>query len=202
MTIKNIAAGFLILIVSCLGKDGKCTTTYSTEMQIQKVEQYFNTLKTLEADFVQFNQDGSVAQGRFYLLRPNKFRLSYTNPSTLLVLSDGNSIINYDSDIGDPSYIDLDSTPVEFILRKNVKLSHDVTVSSLLPGKNSLKITLVKTKDPQLGSLTLIFSEAPFILKAWVVIDAQGTETQVVLSNIKENIDLDPNLFRFRKHRS
>ncbi|MEN8237485.1 MAG: outer membrane lipoprotein carrier protein LolA [Pseudomonadota bacterium] len=172
-----------------------------TQGSITKIENYFEKLQTMRANFVQMNQDGTIYKGKFYLLRPNKFRLDYTDPSTLLVLSDGNSVINYDSDIGDPGYISIDSTPAYFILQRHVKLSGDITVSSLLPGENTLRATLVKTKDSQMGSLTLIFTNQPFQLKAWIVLDSQGTKTQTVLSDIQENIALDHRLFRFYKMR-
>ncbi|MBT5778494.1 MAG: outer membrane lipoprotein carrier protein LolA, partial [Rhodospirillaceae bacterium] len=58
-------------------------------------------------------------------------------------------------------------------------------------------ITLVKSEDPGLGSLTLYFSEAPMELKQWKVIDAQGLVTTVALFNAETNIDLDAKLFVF-----
>lgn len=193
---------YLAFIIGILGL---CSTNSfaetTTQDSIAKIENYFEKLQTMRANFVQLNQDGTVYHGKFYLLRPNKFRLDYTEPSNLLVLSDGNSVINYDSDVGDPGYISLDSTPAYFILRRHVKLSGDVTVSSLLPGENTLRATLVKTKDTEMGSLTLIFETNPFRLKAWIVLDSQGTKTQVVLSDIEENIALDDKLFRFYKMR-
>ncbi len=192
---------FLLTISSFVPAQGSATPVVSTQASIAKIEAYFEKLQTMDANFVQFNQDGTVYKGRFYLLRPNKFRLEYTEPSNLLVLSDGNSVINYDSDIGNPGYVSLSSTPAHFIFRRNVKLSGDVTVSSLLPGEKILRATLVKTKDSEMGSLTLIFENDPFRLKGWIVLDSQGTKTQVILSDIKENIALDHRLFRFNKMR-
>ena len=191
---------FLIFGVLCAGPAQAAPEPANpTQESITKIENYFETLQTMHANFVQLNQDGTVYKGRFFLLRPNKFRLDYTDPSNLLVLSDGNSVINYDSDVGDPAYISLESTLAYVILRKHVKLSGDITVTSLLPGEHTLRATLVKTDDSQMGSITLIFETDPFRLKAWIVIDSQGTKTQVVLSEIVENVALDHKLFRFAK---
>lgn len=192
----------LAISFACISKQGYAQQpTNDVSKQIAKIENYFEKLQTMQANFVQLNQDGSIYQGKFYLLRPNKFRLDYTDPSSLLVLSDGNSLINFDKDVGDPGYLSLDSTPAHFILRKHVKLTGDITVSSLLPGLNSLRATLVKTNDSQMGSLTLVFQADPFMLKGWIVLDSQETITQVVLSEISENVPLDPKLFRFNRRR-
>ncbi|MGB0934882.1 MAG: LolA family protein, partial [Alphaproteobacteria bacterium] len=71
---------------------------------IQMVEQYFDALTTMEADFTQINEDSSISSGIFYLQRPGKFRLDYTDPDSLLVVTQGNDLVTYDSYSDDVTY--------------------------------------------------------------------------------------------------
>ncbi|MEM6849920.1 MAG: outer-membrane lipoprotein carrier protein LolA, partial [Pseudomonadota bacterium] len=56
------------------------------------VSSYFNSLKTMQGEFVQFGPDGSRTQGRFAIQRPGKVRFYYDRPSTLDIIADGTSV--------------------------------------------------------------------------------------------------------------
>ena len=51
--------------------------------------------------------------------------------------------------------------------------------------------------DVEDGTLTLVFSERPFTLRQWQVLDAQGTVTTVTLNNARTGMALDDKLFEF-----
>lgn len=57
--------------------------------RIPQIEKYLANLKTFEADLTQQNPDGSQARGKFFLNRPKKFRIKYTEPKELILVSDG-----------------------------------------------------------------------------------------------------------------
>lgn len=167
---------------------------------IQMVEQYFDALTTMEADFTQINEDSSISSGIFYLQRPGKFRLDYTDPDSLLVVTQGNDLVTYDSYSDDVTYIPLGDTLANVLLREKVRFSGDITVSSVTHTRDEMKVTIVKTRAAEEGSLTMIFRNKPQLeLIKWIVVDNQGTRTQVHLSNVKKGQDLDPGLFRFKR---
>ncbi len=174
-----------------------CTSAIASDndQHIKKVEDYFNQLATINANFVQVNQDGSFSRGKFYLSRPNKFRLNYDGPSKLIVISDGKYVRNYEKgNSSDP--ISLKSTPAHLIMRPNLKLSGDISVTSIIPGPNDIKITLINNQAPNDGSLTLVFGNSPFTLTSWTVHDIQGNRTQVTLSAATYNAPLPDKLFK------
>ncbi len=185
----TVAALFISL--SAVAKD-------DNKARITKVEHYFNDLKSLQADFIQFNQDGSLSKGKFFLARPGKFRFDYSTPANMQVISDGQDIRSYENGERSDS-ISLESTPAYLILRKNLKLSGDITITSMEPRTGEFSVTLVNTRDPDAGSMTLIFKESPFELMRWVVNDLQGNITQVALHNLVYDEKLPSQLFHLNK---
>lgn len=181
-----------------LGVPAIGATTSNDRPEIAKAEDYLNGVRTLKARFLQIGPDGSTAEGTVYLSRPGKMRLEYDPPSPILVVADGSWLIYYDRKLGQVSYLGLDSTPAGILVKPDVKLDGDelkVTGISHKPGV--MDLTVVKRKDPGEGRITMVFSEAPFQLRQWQVVDAQGQATTVSLYEAQTGMALDKELFRF-----
>jgi outer membrane lipoprotein-sorting protein len=41
----------------------------------------------------------------------------------------------------------------------------------------------------------MVFADNPLELRQWIVVDPQGLTTTVALSEMRSNVELDPNLF-------
>lgn len=171
---------------------------FTADDPILKVENFLHNMRTLQAKFRQINPDHSVSTGKFFVLRPGKFRLDYTKPEGLLVICNGRDIVSYDPDGASPTSIELRSTPISFILDSHISLKGDVTVTSVLPNPNGLSLTLVKTAEPEIGSMTLFFTDKPFMLRKWIVNDGQGGRTEVDLADIILNAPVDKRLFQLQ----
>lgn len=166
---------------------------------VARAQDYLNSITTLKARFLQIAGNGNQAEGTAYLSRPGKMRLQYDPPSPMLVVADGSFLIVHDKDLGEPSYIPLGSTPAGVLVRDNVQLiGNDVTVTRVLRLPGVLNISLVEADEPDAGELTLVFSESPFALRQWRVVDAQGTTTTVSLYESQTGVKLDPKLFEFK----
>jgi outer membrane lipoprotein-sorting protein len=166
---------------------------------IARIEAYLNAMRTLEARFVQIAESGATAEGRVQLARPGRMRLEYDPPVPLLVVAFGGQIIQYDKELKQATYLPLSATPAAILLRDQVRLSGDVTVTKLERGANALRVTLVQTADPRAGQLTLVFGDRPLQLTSWIVVDAQGQSIRVALAEIRNDVPLDPQLFTFRE---
>jgi len=166
---------------------------------IQEAEAYLNAVTSLKARFLQVSGTGGQAEGTAYLSRPGKMRLQYDPPSPLLVVADGSFLIVNDKTLDNPSYIPLGSTPAGVLVRPNVQLDgKDLRVIRVSHQPGVVAITVVSADDPAQGSLTLIFSERPFALRQWRVLDAQGQLTTVSLYDVQTGLPLDPKLFEFQ----
>jgi outer membrane lipoprotein-sorting protein len=165
---------------------------------IARIEAYLNDLTTLRSEFVQINPDGGKVTGELYYQRPDKMRLDYDPPSPILIISDGWWIIYYDRQLEQVSHLTIGSTPLGFLLSDEIRLSGEVTVTDVARGDGELKVTLVRSDEPNQGSIQLAFAEEPLKLRRWAVVDAQGQTTYVVLEELETGMPLDRELFRFR----
>ena len=187
----------LVFVAVVCWTSGAQATTYTPT--IQKAEIYLQELKTAYADFVQTAHDGGKASGRFYLSRPGKLRFDYDNSDDFIV-ADGTLIYFYDSQLDEQTNAPIGQTLADFLLRKSLKLSGDVSVKNVNQGGGYLRLTLVQTADPAAGELTLFFDERadqPFSLKKWEVKDSQGLKTTVELFNLTSVDKMPPGLFHY-----
>lgn len=168
-----------------------------TAAQIDRIETYLNTLRTLEARFVQNNPDGSFAQGKLYLHRPGRMRFVYDPPVPLQLYADGNLLIHVDTELEQVSHYPLDETPAHFLLRADISLRKGLTVKRYEHADKVVRIELVDEKNPDIGSVMLTFSDAPLQLRSWTITDAQGLRTELALVDARFGGKLDPELFQF-----
>jgi len=164
---------------------------------IARIETYLNGLAALKARFLQVAPDGAIARGTAWLERPGRMRFQYDPPSPFLLVAGHGLVVFHDSQLDQTSNIPLGSTPLGILLAADVRLSGDVTVTSLsrLPGQ--IQLTVVRTASPGDGSLTLVFSDPPLALKQWIVLDAQRQETRVSLFDLQFGGAFDPKLFDY-----
>lgn len=165
---------------------------------LAKAEQYLNGISTLQARFTQVNPDGSSNEGDLYISRPGKMRLVYDPPTPMLMVADGVFLIYVDTQMKDVSHIDLNDTPAGLLLKKDLTFKDpDIKLGGVKAATGTVEIAASLAKDPTAGKLTLVFTEAPFELKQWRVLDAQRKEVVVTLDNIRLGGKMDPALFKY-----
>lgn len=164
---------------------------------VTRVEKYLSGLTTILADFVQIAPDGGLVSGKFYLQRPGKMRWQYEPPTPILMVADGRSLIFYDYELDQTSYIPLQDTLAGFLARKEIAFGKDVIITALEEATGSLRLTMVQKSKPKDGSLTLEFATEPLQLRNMLVFDATGQKTTVALNNARYGVPLDAKLFIF-----
>ena len=93
-----------------------------------EVEKYFNSIRTLQARFVQSNPNGSVVQGTLYLRRPGRMRFEYDAPSQLKIVADGSQVTMWDPPNRDFGQWPIGWTAASFLVKEPFQLSGDLTV--------------------------------------------------------------------------
>ena len=81
-----------------------------------KVEIFFQNLKTLEADFLQVSPSGNVSNGKVFLDLPGKLRINYKNPNDLLITCKGFWIVIQNRKLKTTNNIPLKQTPFSILL--------------------------------------------------------------------------------------
>lgn len=165
---------------------------------IARIEDYLNSLHTLEAHIVQHTSQGGVAEGTLYLSRPGRLRVEYDPPVPVLIVSDGEWVHYYDAELQQVNRIHLSETPAAVLVQEKFDLGGTLEILDFRRGKSTLRITLAVRDEPEAGQLTLVFSDKPLALKQWQVVDAQGVETTVTLYESERGVLLPPMMFEFR----
>ncbi|TCZ55275.1 LolA family protein [Roseicella aquatilis] len=149
---------------------------------IARAEAWLNRLTSLKARFLQIAQNGASSEGTGWIVRPGKMRFEYDPPDPLLLVASHGQFFYFDRQLKQATVLPIGSTPLGILLREDLRLSGEISVSRVERGQGLLRVTLYRTAAPQEGRLTLVFAENPFELRQWSVVDAQGQETRVTLS--------------------
>ena len=164
---------------------------------VVRVEQYLNRIDTIQARFVQISSNGGFAEGEVFVRRPGNLRFDYDPPATALLIANGSTLLYYDKELRQASFIPLWETPLWFLVREKVALQDGLEVIAVEEDLGTISVTLRETEAPENGEVTLIFSDSPIALKKWEILDGQGILTQVSLINPQYGVDIDKAVFDY-----
>ena len=186
---KRIALSLALIL-------GATSAWAQDKLPLSAISDYFNELKTAQGSFSQINDDGTVSTGMLYLHRPGRMRFEYDPPNSGVVLAGGSRVTIYDPKSNQPpeTYA-LKRTPLSVILARTVDLSR----ANMVVGHGTEgDLTVVRAQDPEnpeYGFIDLMFSADPIALRKWVIHDGAGSQTTVILDDLKTGMPLSANLF-------
>lgn len=201
--LQGLTAAVLILLVSAFPAFSaeRAMTQEEVLNSIQRVEDYFNDIETMQARFVQVSSDGTYGEGDVYLERPGNMRFEYDPPVPVLLMSNGGTFLYYDKRLEQASFVPLWDTPLWFLLDDETDFTAEdapVEITHVQQSPDLLTLTLVDPSDEYQGKLELIFGREPFTFKSWRVVDGRGIETEVTLVGLQTGVDLDGDLFEHK----
>lgn len=162
---------------------------------LQEINRYFNSIRTMKGQFVQFGPRGEKTEGQFALQRPGKVRFYYNPPSTLDVIADGKSVAVRDRKMATQDIWPLGRTPLRYLLSNNIDLTRDANVTDVSVGSDVVKVTIRDLSAMGDGTITLMFDAEDYTLKQWNVTDSQGQQTSVSIHNVATGVSVDQSLF-------
>ena len=164
---------------------------------VVRVEHYLNNLASLQARFIQVTSNGGFAEGEVFVRRPGNLRFDYDPPATALLIANGLTLLYYDKELKQASFIPLWETPLWFLAGETVKFEDALEVLGVEEGLGTVSVILRQRESPEVGTVTLIFSDEPLALRKWEVLDSQGVVTQVSLINPYFGGEIDEALFEY-----
>ena len=174
-----------------------------TAADLTNIENYLNNIQTLEANFVQMASNGSTSEGKIYIAKPSKIRMEYAPPTSVEIIGNGDFIVFNDKELEQVTNIDYEDIPATLILSENIKIDNkNLKVADFYKDAGTTSVTLEYAKDTNVGPITLVFSNSPFELKQWKVIDPQSVEVTLSLYDAVQDKKLDEDLFKFKKERT
>lgn len=205
--LRRVLAGLaaaLLLAVPALADDNVTAAKLSDSdrAEISQIEQYLDSIRTLEARFLQVSSNGTYSEGKLYISRPGKLRIDYDPPVPVQIMTSGSWLVYYDRELDQLSHVPLDSTPAGLLVREKVGLfSDELMITAFERAAHTYRLTLARAKDPLEGSLTLVLADRPMQLKKWEITDPQGVTTTVSLLATRFGVEFADDLFKFRDPR-
>ncbi len=163
---------------------------------IDRINAYFNTMRGLQANFVQTAPDGRKFDGVLYLLRPGRMRFEYAPPATLEIVADGRTVRILDRKLRTFDDYFIGQTPLKFLLQPKIDIGKDTKIIDLKRFGPEIILT-IEDKSTLGGTsrIRVIFEGETYALKEWIVTDPQGSDTRVALSNVNLAVLPDKALF-------
>lgn len=164
---------------------------------VQNLNNYFNTLRFLNADFVQVGPDGRRTTGKLYMDKPGRMRFQYDPPSSIELIADGQTVAVRDRKLATQDVYSLNQTPLRYLLSERIDLTRDANVVGIT--RDNDYVTVMLEEKQVLGGtnkLMILFNASDMRLRQWTVTDAQGYDTAVAIHNINTAVRPDQKLFR------
>lgn len=159
----------------------------------QNIANHFAAIKTMTGDFIQFNPDGKMNEGTFYLERPGKIRFIYKGVP-LQIISDGTFVGVNNRALNTWSVQQLFQTPMKLLLGDTIDLSSDNLLAlSDDPGATTI---VLRDKSIGYGRIKMIFDPKSYALRQWTVVDQQNLETTVQILNVRTGVKFVDGMFK------
>ena len=167
-----------------------------------KANAYFNDDSTMIAKFTQIGGDGRRTDGKLLIDRPGRMRFAYAPPATLEIVADGTSVAVIDRKLHTQDLYFIGQTPLKFLLNDHVDLNRDTKVTGVSGDGSTASIDIEDHATfGGTSKIRLTFETQPFALKQWTVVDPQGYETVVSLSDVDLNTNPDDSQFKINSER-
>ena len=162
---------------------------------IDRAESWFNKITTYQAKFIQVSSDGSHATGQFFLKRPHRSRFEYDGDIPLTLITSKSWLHVDEADRREVTSYPVNETPLSLILGDPVRLRDAGVETSAQTRDGVVLITLEKHSGEAAGKIVLEFSDKPFELRRWLITDANGITTSVLLTEPQKGMALPAKLF-------
>lgn len=168
------------------------------EETIKSIAEHFVKVPTMAGEFIQFSPTGHQTGGKFYIQRPGKIRFVYQDPTPIKIISNGKTVAVNNRKLKTWNFYPLKKTPLSLVLGKKMAID----------SKNVREVhtdedltTIVMGDDKIFGNsiITMMFDPRTLDLRQWVIKDAQGKETTVMIFNVEKNIEIPASYFKINQ---
>lgn len=176
---------------------------FPQKITVKRIQDYLNGIKTFQATISQLNPNQQKLTGKVSINRDTKgaygkLRIEYDQQGQEVVIADGQRLVLFNPYTKERTEYEIDQTPAAFLLQRKLDLEGDYTIKSFKENGSDVELTMTKFGAGD-ASVTLHFTTEPMLkFNGWMIIDAQGNRTEVILTNVKIGISLSPSLFQVK----
>jgi outer membrane lipoprotein carrier protein len=176
----------------------------TAESGSQRLHTFFDDTHSLQADFEQtlFDENLSAledSRGKMYLERPGKFRWDYSAPYPQEIVSDGEKVWIYDSELAQVTVKALGDTLGDtpaLLLTSERPLDESFDIKDLDADDGLAWVELVpKSPDATFASVRLGFDGDE--LRVMALVDSFGQTTKITFAEIVKNPNFNHEIFTF-----
>jgi outer membrane lipoprotein-sorting protein len=166
------------------------------KLSLNEISKYLNGITTANASFTQINDDGSLSTGKLFIHRPGRMRFEYDPPNGGTVVAKSGAVVIHDPKSNQPpETYPLKRTPLALVLAKRVDLGRaNMVVGHSFDG-TSTAVRAQDPKNPEYGSIEMMFTGDPVELRKWVIYDGSGGQTTVILGALETGRTFSSGLF-------
>ncbi len=197
---RNLIAAILALPLFALASGAVAQDRQAGQIDqavVDRAVNYLNSIRTLQARFIQRDLEGHKWTGEMWMERPGRIRFQYDPPEGDVIWSDDNLVKHYDAELETMTHVPQSATPAWFLLDDPVRVTGDVEILAAEATAERYFVAAAKTDALSSGHVTLAFQKSPDRLLGWSVTEGDGTVTQVDLLDAKFDLPIDHNLFRY-----
>ena len=160
---------------------------FGNEKELLKIEDYFNSIRTLKSDFVQKSDSNFISTGTFFLKKPGKFRFSYDPPIELEVVSHIQAVLIFDpkNNKTGPLTYPISGSPFKYLLKDKLELS--TKSFTKISTEEDMLFVKLNMGTGEKNNLTLKFKKDPIKLTGWELENNFGEITEVFLNDLTVN---------------
>ena len=160
------------------------------------ISAHLNSLRSIQASFVQIGTDGSSAQGQFFMKRPGRLRFEYQIPSEVLVLVSAGQMAIFDpkGDV-EPTSFTTSGTPLSLILKDRIDLKKSALITDHRYDGKLTSLSLQHPQHPERGQITLFLKHNPLELVQWIIETPEGGQTLLALEDLQKDVSLGDSMF-------
>ena len=163
---------------------------------LENLSDYLTNLKSLKANFVQVNADGSESSGIILMKRPGRMRFEYDKPDKTLVIVSAGALAIFDPK-GDqePMTYPVRNNPISLLLKSEIDLVNSGMVSNYAQKLDEAVLIIKDPTKPERGSVELLFSGVQPELKKFIIKNENGTSTSIALEDTEYPKNINDTLF-------
>ncbi len=203
---RGITGAVVGVVVVLSGAAGSAGTGDVAAQVLHKLQERYDTTKTLTADFEQVIESPTLAgglqsKGTLAFEKPNRMRWDYRPPDEQTIVGDGDTLWIYQPAEKQVIKAPLGAafqarTPVSFLAGLG-RLERDFEATLEAETADDWVLRLVPRQDQGIGTLTLVVHKPDAAIGEARITDPLGTTTRIRLSAERRNVALDTSLFHF-----
>lgn len=183
------------------------SSAFSNETQdvTSEIENYFNSITTVQAKFVQKDQVGNETSGNFWLSKPGRLKLEY--PDVDVVLNRGH-VTYYDRKLNEFAKFNNNRPLLNLLTQQDFSFQRAGQKTSVILEGNQYVVSIT-LRDRELGlvDFDIYFDKSPIKFKGFSLTDSKGTSTKVTLIDADYNTPISSDVFdmpnsRFLRHKT